>query len=89
MSEALTMLAAGLILGALYFGGLWISVRLALRRRAPHILGISRTARLIGVGAAMLLLEAVRPEAVVPILLGMLASRTALIAIVEGSAHAA
>lgn len=89
MREALSMLGAGLILGSLYFGGLWITVRLAVRRRALPILRLSQVARLAGLGATLILTGAVAPPALLPVLAGLLIARLALMAMIARTPHAA
>jgi F1F0 ATPase subunit 2 len=89
MREALSMLGAGLILGSLYFGGLWVTVHLAVRRRAPAILRLSQAARLAGLGAVLILIGATAPPALIPALAGLLIARLALMAMVRRAPHAA
>ena len=89
MTQPLSMLGAGLILGSLYFGGLWITVRVAVRRRAPAILRVSQGVRLLGLAVTLALLGATAPPVLVPVLAGLLVARLALMALVGRPSHAA
>lgn len=89
MTQTLSMLGAGLILGSLYFGGLWITVRVAVRRRAAAILPVSQGARLLGLAVALVLIGATAPPVLIPVLAGLLIARLALVAVVRVVPHAA
>lgn len=89
MMQPLIMLGAGLLLGWLYFGGLWITLRFALRRQAATILRLSQGARLAGLGAALILIGATVPSVLLPVLAGLLIARVALMILVGRTPHAA
>ena len=82
-------LFAGLSMGLLYFGGLWLTVRIAIRRKNPGLLRLSHAARLLALGFGLALIGATAPRTLALVLLGVLAARTALITLVGRTSHAA
>lgn len=84
-THLLAMLCAGVIIGILHFGGLWLTVRYLPRSRNPALLAaFSSLGRLILCLAAFLGLANGRWEDFAMLLLGLVAARTLLVRRLSG-----
>lgn len=84
MRDALVLggsLLAGGLLGAVFFGGLWLTVRALPRFRRPGlVLPVAYLARFLVVGFGLWLIMAGDPRRLLAALAGMLAVRALLVA---------
>jgi F1F0 ATPase subunit 2 len=89
MMASLSILLAGVTLGMLYFGGLWLTVRIAVRRRNPGIIRISHGSRLLGLGAGLVLIGATAPRTVTIAMIGVIGARMVLMVLAGRTSHVA
>lgn len=77
IASVLFGLGVGLLVGAVYFVGLWLTVRRAARsvRPAPWLLGSFTLRSLLALGAFLLVLKLASPVALVVALTGFMVAR--------------